>query len=319
MPIPFVPPLENVQYGSCEQVSPLIRRVIANNPSKFTYRGTGTYIVGNGDVVVIDPGPILESHRTALENALRGERVVGIVATHCHGDHSPLAQWMKQTYGAPTYAFGPHPQYEVIPDDEDDEDEKDDVDASGTETDVREHVDTAFIPDVFVKDGEKFLTVGNWSLTGVHTPGHTSNHLCIALDAEEALFTGDHIMGWSTTVVTPPDGNMRDYFASVRKLQLRSDKVLWPTHGNPITNTQPFLQAYLEHREEREAQVLAQVRSGVSTIKKMVEVLYADVHKQLHKAAGRSVYAHLIKLSEDGLVVVANGEGAMKKSVYLPK
>jgi glyoxylase-like metal-dependent hydrolase (beta-lactamase superfamily II) len=187
MPIPFGPALENVEYGSSEQVSPLIRRVIANNPSKFTYRGTGTYIVGQGDVVVIDPGPILESHRTALENALRGERVVGIVATHCHGDHSPLAQWMKETYGAPTYAFGPHPHYEVVADDEDDEDEKDVVDASGSETDVREHVDTAFVPDVAVKDGEKFLTVGNWSLTGLHTPGHTSNHLCIALDAEEAL------------------------------------------------------------------------------------------------------------------------------------
>ena len=170
-----------------------------------------------------------------------------------------------------------------------------------------------------MKDGEKFLTVGNWSLTGVHTPGHTSNHLCIAFDAEEALFTGDHIMGWSTTVVTPPDGDMRDYFDSVRKLQLRDDKVLWPTHGNPVTDPQPFLRAYLEHREEREAQVLEQVRAGVSTIKKMVEVLYADVHKELHKAAGRSVYAHLIKLSEDGLVAVANGEAPMKKSVYLPK
>jgi len=178
MPIPFVPALENVQYGSCEQVSPLIRRVIANNPSKFTYRGTGTYIVGNGDVVVIDPGPILGSHRTALENALQGERVVGIVATHCHGDHSPLAQWMKETYGAPTYAFGPHPHYEVVANDEDDEDDKDDVDASGSETDVREHVDTAFVPDVFVKDGEKFLTVGSWSLTGV-LPRGTHQIICV--------------------------------------------------------------------------------------------------------------------------------------------
>jgi glyoxylase-like metal-dependent hydrolase (beta-lactamase superfamily II) len=274
--------------------------------------------VGKGDVVVIDPGPILEAHQSALENALRGERVVGIVATHCHGDHSPLAQWMKETYGAPTYAFGPHPHYEVVADDDDD-DEKDVVDTSGKETDVREHVDTAFVPDVLVKDSEKFLTVGNWSLTGVHTPGHTSNHLCIALDAEEALFTGDHIMGWSTTVVTPPDGDMRDYFASVRKLQARNDKVLWPTHGNPITDPQPFLRAYLEHREEREAQVLEQVRAGVSTIKKMVEVLYADVHQQLHKAAGRSVYAHLIKLSEDGLVAVADGKAPAKKSAYLPK
>jgi glyoxylase-like metal-dependent hydrolase (beta-lactamase superfamily II) len=224
---------------------------------------------------------------------------------------------MKETYGAPTYAYGPHPHYEVVADDDDDE--KDVVDTSGAETDVREHVDTAFVPDVLVKDGEKFLTVDNWSLTGVHTPGHTSNHLCIALDAEEALFTGDHIMGWSTTVVTPPDGDMRDYFASVRKLQARNDKVLWPTHGNPVTDPQPFLRAYLDHREEREAQVLEQVRAGVSTIKKMVEVLYADVHQQLHKAAGRSVYAHLIKLSEDGLVVVANGEAPTKKSVYLPK
>ena len=126
-------------------------------------------------------------------------------------------------------------------------------------------------------------------------------------------------MGWSTTVVTPPDGDMRDYFDSVRKLQLRNDKVLWPTHGNPVTDPQPFLRAYLEHREEREAQVLEQVRAGVGTIKKMVEVLYADVHKELHKAASRSVYAHLIKLNEDGLVGVANGEAPTKKSVYLAK
>jgi glyoxylase-like metal-dependent hydrolase (beta-lactamase superfamily II) len=244
---------------------------------------------------------------------------VGIVVTHCHSDHSPLTEWLYGETGATRYAIGPHHVYEGFVE-EDDHDTSEDDPADVVESDEeKETTDLAFSPDAAVIDGEKFLATKEFALTAVATPGHTSNHLCIALDAEEALFTGDHIMGWSTTVVTPPDGDMRDYFASVRKLQARNDKVLWPTHGNPITDPQPFLRAYLEHREEREAQVLEQVRAGVSTIKKMVEVLYADVHQQLHKAAGRSVYAHLIKLSEDGLVAVANGEAPAKKSVYLPK
>jgi len=317
--IPFVAPFDDVAYGKSEQVSPLIRRVVANNASKFTYKGTGTYIIGHGDVVVVDPGPILETHRDALLSAIGGERVVGIVVTHCHADHSPLSAWLKDKTGAPTYAFGPHGQVSEEDDGNDLEGndlEGDDLEGEIHAEHVREHVDVEFIPDIAVGDGEVFLSIANWKLTGVHTPGHTSNHLCVELDAERALFSGDHVMGWSTTVISPPDGNMTDYFASLRKVQRRGDQVLWPTHGNPVRDPQPFLKAYLAHREEREAQVLSVVTAGVSSIPAMVEQLYANVRKELHKAAGRSVYAHLLKLIDDGRVATANGEQPHRKGNF---
>ena len=167
-----------------------------------------------------------------------------------------------------------------------------------------------------VGDGERFITVDGWSLTAVHTPGHTSNHLCIHLDEENALFTGDHIMGWSTTVVSPPDGNMADYFASVRKLLARSDAILYPTHGNPVRDTQPFLCAYLQHRVEREEQIIALLGRGDATIKAMVATMYADVRKELHKAARRSVLAHMHKLVAEGRVVTADGAPVGPRSTY---
>ena len=315
--IPFSQPLDNVVYGESVRVSPLIRRVIAHNPSKFTYRGTGTYIVGSGEVVVIDPGPILDTHRTALMAALTGEKVVGIVATHCHADHSPLAQWLKEETGAPTYAFGPHGDVITEDDDaEDDDTDDDDADKDAESNTVREHVDTEFVPDVYVSDGDTFIARDEWSLSGVFTPGHTSNHLCVALDVEQALFTGDHVMGWSTTVISPPDGNMADYFSSLRKVHARSDTILWPTHGNPVHNPQEFLAAYLEHRVEREADILAMVRSGVRDITTIVNHLYRDVNKELHKAAGRSVRAHLVKLVDESLVAVEGGGEARRTSQY---
>jgi glyoxylase-like metal-dependent hydrolase (beta-lactamase superfamily II) len=152
----------------------------------------------------------------------------------------------------------------------------------------------------------------------VHTPGHTSNHLCFALDEERALFSGDHVMGWSTTVVSPPDGDMRAYMDSLRKVAGRLDAMLWPTHGNPITDPQPFLAAYLAHRIEREAQVLAQVRAGRGEISDIVKVLYVGVREELHKPAGRSVLSHLVKLIADGLVTVANGEQPSLKTSFKP-
>jgi glyoxylase-like metal-dependent hydrolase (beta-lactamase superfamily II) len=303
-PIPFVA-LEDPRYGQSVQVSPLIRRVIAENPSKYTYRGTGTYIVGAGDVAVVDPGPELDAHRQALETALRGERVTAIFVTHCHSDHSPLAHWLHDSTGAPTYAFGPHAQLDS---------EIDDTIEDGLTRE--ETIDTRFDPDVRVADGAIAASGPGWTVRGVHTPGHTSNHMCFALDEERALFTGDHIMGWSTTVVSPPDGDMRAYMDSVRKLIGRADASLWPTHGAPVTSPQPFLEAYLQHRIEREAQVIAVVGSGVSSIEAMVKVLYADVSEELHRAAARSVLAHLVKLVDDGLVSVEGVPGP--KAVYHP-
>ena len=283
MAIPFDRSLD-APYGDNIRLSPLITRVLANNPSAFTFKGTGVYIVGESDVAVIDPGPLLPDHIEALKRALKGKRVSHILVTHTHSDHSPAAQPLKEWSGARTYAFGPH--------------------GSGHHEGgprVEEGGDQSFVPDERVKDGD-VLTGNGWSFECVHTPGHTSNHICFALREEKALFTGDHIMGWSTTVVTPPDGNMREYMASVRKLIARGDKILYPTHGSPIKDPKPFLEAYLEHRLDREKQILACVRDGLATIPEMVARMYADVDKRLHPASARSVLAHLIQLSEDGRV-----------------
>lgn len=315
--IPFVPRIDEAPYATAQQISPLIRRVIAENPSKFTYRGTGTYIVGSHDVVVIDPGPRLDSHRDALQRALEGCNVVGIVVTHCHADHSPLAQWLKESTGAPTYALGPHADVAFDADDieEDDDDEDDDV-ADAQSDEPRETIDTDFQPDVTVVDGEVFLSTGEFSLVAVATPGHTSNHLCVALPDERALFTGDHIMGWSTTVVSPPDGDMGEYMHSLQKVADRGDATLYPTHGGPITNPAPFLAAYAQHRREREEQILDQLVTGPKTIREMVSVLYADVDKKLHKPARRSVWSHLIQLHRQGRVTLVDSDMPRRTSTY---
>jgi glyoxylase-like metal-dependent hydrolase (beta-lactamase superfamily II) len=291
-PIPFVPPLE-VAYGAVEQLTPLVRRVVADNPSQFTYRGTGTYIVGHGRVAVIDPGPRLDSHRDALAVALTDDEVTHILVTHCHADHSPLAAWLRSHTGAPTYAFGPH----GVPID------------PGDDVVTEEAIDAAFTPDTRLRHGEVVEGEG-WTFEAVHTPGHTSNHLCYALRDERALFTGDHVMGWSTTVIAPPDGDMRAYLASLRLLLERDDAIYWPTHGGPVTAPEPFVQAYLAHRLEREQQVLECVRQGVDEVPAMVARLYAAVPEELHKAAARSVLAHLVKLREDGLVACAGEPSA---------
>jgi glyoxylase-like metal-dependent hydrolase (beta-lactamase superfamily II) len=298
--IPFVT-LDAPRYGEVVAVSPLVRRVIAENPSKYTYFGTGTYIVGHEDVAVIDPGPLLDSHRDALAAALDGARVRAILVTHCHSDHSPLAAWLGNETGAPTFAFGPHGTAES------DSELDDEIEEGVT---LEETTDLAFVPDVRVGDGEVAAMGSGWTMRGVHTPGHTSNHMCYSLDEERALFTGDHVMGWSTTVVSPPDGDMRDYIDSLRKVMARDDATLWPTHGAPVTSPQPFLQAFLDHRLEREAQVLAAVRSGLTDIEAMVKVMYADVREELHKVAARSVLSHLIKLVDDGVVAVDGPPGS---------
>jgi len=288
MAIPFIREFD-AKYESEVRVSPLISRVVADNPGPFTFKGTGVYIVGNKDVAVIDPGPDDASHVDALKRALEGRRVTHILVTHTHSDHSPAAKPLKEWSGARTYAFGPH--------------------GSGKLDDgvrVEEGGDMQFAPDVRVKDGE-IIRGNGFTFECVFTPGHTSNHMCYALKEENALFTGDHVMGWSTTVVTPPDGDMTQYMASVKKLMARSDAVLYPTHGAPVTDPKPFLAAYLEHRLDRERQILACIREGLPTIPQMVARMYADVDKRLHPAASRSVLAHLIQLEQEGRVVNDGG------------
>lgn len=308
MSIPFVPRIDSAPYAVCEQVAPLVQRVIARNPSKFTYHGTGTYILGTRDVVVIDPGPSLDSHRDALWATLRQRHVVGIVVTHCHSDHSPLAQWLHEETGAPRYAIGPHRVYDDFVEEDDHDPTEDEADSeSGDEKEERETIDLAFQPDIAVVDGEEFFRSTEFALTAVATPGHTSNHLCVAMDTQSALFTGDHVMGWSTTVVSPPDGDMAAYIESMRKVIGRRDEILWPTHGGPVTDPQPFLQAYLQHRLDRERQIIEQIASGNTTIHGIVTVLYANVDKRLHRPARRSVWSHIRKLVDENTLETTDG------------
>ena len=281
--IPYVRDM-TFEYGKADRVSPMIRRVVAGNPSAFTFHGTGTYIVGHGAVAVIDPGPLLDSHVDALVRALGRERVTHIVITHTHRDHSPAARPLKQATGAPTYGFGPHGS--------------DRADGGG---EVEEGADRDFVPDIRVRDGDRIEGDG-WTLEAVHTPGHTSNHLCYALLEENALFPGDHVMGWSTTVVSPPDGDMQAYMRSLERLRARGEEVFWPTHGPPITEPRDFVAALLAHRHEREDQILACLAHDASTIPEMVEIMYADVGRHLHAAAARSVLSHLIHMAETGRV-----------------
>lgn len=328
--------LDDVTYGEPEQVSPLVRRVIAENPSKFTYRGTGTYIVGHGEVAVIDPGPDLAGHRDALAKALDGEHVISIAVTHCHSDHSPLAAWLRAETGAPTYAFGPHPRPdptvwspEVDPHADSDHTchdgpparpsgEGGDGGVEPVERAIEEAVDFAFTPDVAVADGDLAGAGRDWSLRAVHTPGHTSNHTCFALAEESTLFPGDHVMGWSTTVVAPPDGDMAAYIDSLRKVASRSERVWWPTHGPAIRDPGPYVEFIVDHRLEREAQVLDRVRSGVGDIATIVAELYAAVPEELHEPAGHSVLSHLVKLVADGAVTTADGTFPRLTSRFVP-
>ncbi|HEY4941529.1 MAG TPA: MBL fold metallo-hydrolase [Rhizomicrobium sp.] len=292
MAIPFIREFE-ARYGEEVRVTPRIGRVVANNPGPFTFKGTGVYIVGGNEVAVIDPGPDLPEHVEALKRVLGGRRVTHILVTHCHSDHSPAAKPLKEWSGAKTYGFGPHGAG------------RDGVLGEGGPK-VEAGGDMDFVPDVRVKDGD--VIAGNgFTFECVHTPGHTSNHMCFALREDKALFTGDHIMGWSTTVVTPPDGDMAQYIASVEKLEKRDDLTLYPTHGAPIADPKPFLAAYREHRLDRERQVLACIGDGLVTIPAMVARMYADVDKRLHPAASRSVLAHLIKLETEGRVALENG------------
>jgi glyoxylase-like metal-dependent hydrolase (beta-lactamase superfamily II) len=285
--IPYVREIK-FEYGVCDQVSPLIRRVVANNPGPFTYLGTGTYIIGRGEVAVVDPGPDLPEHLDAILAATAGETITHILITHHHADHSPLAGPLQEKTGATIYGCAvevPKAKDSVI---------------------TEAGADYGFKPDVSLCGGGQILSGPGWTVEAIATPGHTSNHICFALKEENALLSGDHIMGWSTTVVSPPDGDMTDYMNSLDLIKAREFTTLWPTHGPPVTEVTPFIEAYIAHRKDREAQVIAALRSGQTRIKAMVPVLYAAVDARLHPAAARSVLGHMIDLVNRG-VVIADG------------
>ncbi|MDB5693523.1 MAG: fold metallo-hydrolase [Alphaproteobacteria bacterium] len=267
--------------GRIERPGPLVRRLLAPNPSPFTYTGTQTYIVGEGEVAVIDPGPDLPAHLDALAAALDGERVDAILCTHTHRDHSPAARPFQAATGAPIVGCAPL----TLEDD-------------GPRADAA--FDPDYRPDRILADGERLAGAG-WTLEAVATPGHTSNHLCFGLAETGALFSGDHVMGWSTTVVAPPDGDMAAYMASLAKLGTRQDAVYFPAHGPPVLDPKAHLDRLVAHRRGRERQILAHLEAGEGRIAAMVADMYREVDPRLHRAAGRSVLAHLIDLEARGM------------------
>ncbi|MCP5026313.1 MAG: MBL fold metallo-hydrolase [Actinomycetia bacterium] len=318
--------LGEFDYGAADQLSPLVRRVICKNPNPFTYKGTGTYIVGRGEVAVIDAGPPLDSHVDDIMAALEpDETVTHILVTHTHSDHSPASGPLSERTGAPTYGFGPHGEVRAVdPDDKVDfsayisEEERKQYEKELEELPdelKREGADSDFVPAHKLNDGD-VLEGGTWTLVAHHTPGHCSNHLCFELPQEKTLFSGDHVMGWATSVVGPPDGSMKDYLDSLRKLlPLDVDQYL-PTHGPAIANPGDYVSSFIEHREDREQQIVGYLEKGPSKIADFIPEMYAAYDKRLWYPAAGSVHAHLLHMIETGRVVVTDGHDPKLTATY---
>ena len=283
------PDMADMPTGTLLQISPRIGRVLAPNPSPFTYTGTQTYLVGLEEVAVIDPGPADPDHLAALLAAIADRPVRAILCTHTHRDHSPAAAPLAAQAGAPIIGCAP-----LVLDDD------------GPRADAA--FDPSYSPDRILADGEQVRGEG-WTLEAVATPGHTSNHLCFAMAEENALFTGDHVMGWSTSVISPPDGDMADYMRSMQRLLDRHDAIYYPAHGDPVPNPRRLVRGMMGHRKQREGQIMRFLeRNGASEIPAMVAEMYKGIDPRLHPAAGRSVLAHLIDLDGRGMAEVA-GDG----------
>ena len=280
--------IKSIKYGNCDQLTPLVRRVIANNPGGFTFTGTGTYIIGNKNIAVIDPGPIDNDHYNALIKATEGQKITHILLTHNHNDHSPLAKRLKSETGAKIYF-------------------KNLSNSDLAQDDFEEGYDRNIEGDVELNDNDLIKT-DEWSIEAIHTPGHTSNHICYALLDENILFSGDHVMGWSTTVIVPPDGNMDDYLVSLKKLLSRNEDRFFPTHGPIIDNPKKLVNDYISHRLDRERQIIDAIKKGNNKISDIVKLIYKDVDQSLHPAAAMSTLAHL-KRMESNQEVTVQGKG----------
>jgi glyoxylase-like metal-dependent hydrolase (beta-lactamase superfamily II) len=277
---------DSLPYGEPAEVAPLVRRLLCDNPGPFTFRGTNTWLIGRGEVAVLDPGPEDVAHLAAILRATEGERITRILVSHTHRDHSPGAAALAAATGAVTFGFGPH----LTP-----------PDMGG------EGGDHAFVPQMRLTDGAA-VESDDWRLTALHTPGHCANHLCFVLETKqgaEALFSADHVMSWSTTVVSPPDGDMAAYMASLAKLAARDDRLYLPGHGPPLPEPAPFVAALAAHRLEREAKVREALRAARrARAKDLVPVVYGpDLDPRLVAGAARSLLAHLIKLAMEGHAV----------------
>ena len=273
--------------GVVEEVRPGVRRILCNNPSPFTFSGTVSYILGQGKVAIVDPGPDSEAHAAALLDAVRGETVSHILVTHTHRDHSPNTARIKAATGATVYAEGPHrasrPRFES---------EKHNPE-SGADRD--------FKPDIRVRDGEVIEGEG-WAVQAVATPGHTANHMAFAWRERKILFVGDHVMGWSTSIVAPPDGSMIDYMASLDRLAVRSEDLYFSGHGPEIPDAQRYVRFLIRHRKAREASILHRLAKGEADIPSLVRAIYIGIDPRLTTAAGYSVLAHLEDLVARGIV-----------------
>ena len=275
--------MDDLPTGIAIPLEPLVTRVLAPNPSPFTYTGTQTHIVGTDDLAVIDPGPDDDRHHDALIAAIAGRPVTAIVITHHHRDHSPGAPRLKAATGAPIVGAAPFH-----------------LEDAGPRADAA--FDATYAPDRVLAEGDRVAGAG-WTLEAIATPGHTSNHLAFALPETKALFPGDHVMGWATSVVSPPDGDMTAYMASLEKLMGRDDRIYYPGHGDAIERPQRLVRGLLGHRRQREGQILRLIDGGTHAIPAMVEAMYVGVDRRLYPAAERSVLAHLIDLERRGRVV----------------
>ena len=277
-------------YGVAEMVSPLVTRIVCANPGPFTFTGTATFLIGDRELAVIDPGPDDDAHLEALLAAIDKRPVSHILVTHTHRDHSPLAARLKALTGGVTAGYGPH--------------------AGGTVAGLKLDAagDDSFTPDLRLAHGD-VISGPDFTIEAVHTPGHTSNHLSFALREEQALFCGDHVMAWSTTVVAPPDGDMGQYLQSLELLLGRPDRIYWPTHGPPRVDPHPLVRGLIAHRRMREGAILARLRQGALRIDELVAAIYADVDPKLHGAAALSTLAHLALLIAAGRVVEVRGSG----------
>jgi glyoxylase-like metal-dependent hydrolase (beta-lactamase superfamily II) len=276
-----------VGAGACIEVSPLVRRIVAGNPSPYTFTGTCSYIVGRGRVAILDPGPDLPGHIDALLNAVRGETVTHIVVSHTHRDHSPAARALKLATGAALVGCGPHRSARPL--------------AAGETSALEASGDRDYAPDREMREGEAVEGPG-WRLEAVETPGHMANHLAFALPQEQALFSADHVMAWATSVIAPPDGSMSDFMASLEKLRGRGETIYWPGHGGPVKEPQRFVRALIHHRRQRETSILNRLAAGDRRIQEIVPAIYQGLKPALVGAAGLSVFAHLEDLVARGIV-----------------
>jgi glyoxylase-like metal-dependent hydrolase (beta-lactamase superfamily II) len=277
----------DLEPGHPREVAPGVRALVAPNPGPFTFKGTMSYVIGRGTVAIVDPGPDNDAHVAALLEAVRGEKVTHIFVTHTHRDHSPAVPAVKAATGATVYAEGPHRLARAL--------------HLGEMSPLDASADTAFRPDVALADGEVVKGEG-FTIEAVTTPGHTMNHMAFAFREENVLFSGDHVMGWSTPVVAPPDGAMSDYMTSLQKLVPRGETVYFPGHGAPVRDAPNFVRFYIRHRRAREASILHRLAKGETDIPTIVRAIYIGIDPRLMKAAGLSVLAHLEDLVARGVV-----------------